>query len=84
MPVSANTGVYAEIGFNLWDADVSLSRPGFGSASISEDGSDLFYGIGAYILLSEAVNLNLVYQTHDLDDVDVEIDVLGLGFTLSF
>lgn len=84
MPVSANAGVYAEIGFNLWDADVSLSRPGFGSASISEDGSDLFYGIGAYISLSEAVNLNLVYQTHDLDDVDVEIDVLGLGFTFSF
>ena len=33
MPVSENAGVYAEIGFNLWDADVSLSRPGFGSAS---------------------------------------------------
>ena len=24
MPVSANAGVYAEIGFNLWDADVNV------------------------------------------------------------
>ena len=81
VPVSENAGVYAELGLDSWDADFSLSN-GVGSISGSEDGTDIFYGIGAYISLSEAVNLKFEYQIHDLDDVD--IDVLGFGFTVSF
>ena len=81
VPVSENAGVYAELGLDSWDADFSLSN-GVGSISGSEDGTDIFYGIGAYISLSEAVNLKFEYQMHDLDGVD--IDVLGFGFTVSF
>ena len=81
VPVSENAGVYAELGLDSWDADFSLSD-GVDSISGSEDGTDIFYGIGAYISLNEAVNLKFEYQMHDLDDVD--IDVLGFGFTVSF
>ena len=81
MPVSENAGVYAELGLDSWDADFSLSD-GVDSMSVSEDGTDIFYGIGAYISLNEAVNLKFEYQMHELDDVD--IDVLGFGFTVSF
>jgi OOP family OmpA-OmpF porin len=83
VPVSENAGVYAELGFDLWNADRSYSNiPGIGSGSESDDGTDIFYGIGAYISLGEAVNLKFEYQMHELGDTD--IDVLGLGFTLSF
>jgi len=83
VPVSESVGVYAEFGFDLWDADLTYSNiSGLGSGSESEDGTDLFYGIGAYILLSEAVNLKFEYQMHELDETD--IDVLGLGVTFSF
>ena len=83
MPVSESAGVYAELGFDLWDADLSYSNvPDFGTGSESDDGTDIFYGIGAYVSLSEAVNLKFEYQLHELDDTDV--DVLGLGVTVSF
>lgn len=83
VPVSENAGVYAELGFDSWDADFSYTNvPGFGTGSESEDGTDIFYGIGAYLSLSEAVNLKFEYQMHELDDTD--IDVLGLGVTVAF
>ena len=83
MPISANAGVYAELGLDSWDADLTYSNvPGFGSGSESEDGTDIFYGVGGYVSLSEAVNLKLEYQLHELDGTD--IDVLGLGVTFSF
>lgn len=83
VPVSENAGVYAELGFDSWDADASYTNhPDLGTGSESEDGTDIFYGIGAYLSLSEAVNLKLEYQMHELDDTDV--DVLGLGVTVAF
>ena len=83
VPVSENAGVYAELGFDSWDADLSYTNvPGFGTGSESDDGTDIFYGIGAYLSLSEAVNLKFEYQLHELDDTD--IDVLGLGVTVAF
>ncbi len=56
--------------------------PDLGTDSESDDGTDIFYGIGAYLSLSEAVNLKFEYQMHELDDADV--DVLGLGVTVAF
>ena len=83
VPVSENVGVYAELGFDSWDADLSYTNvPGIGTGSESDDGTDIFYGIGAYLSLSEVVNLKFEYQLHELDDAD--IDVLGLGFTVAF
>ncbi|HAW14404.1 MAG TPA: hypothetical protein DCW37_04255 [Cellvibrionales bacterium] len=83
MPISENAGVYAELGLDSWDADLTYSNvPEIGSGSESEDGTDIFYGIGAYVSLSEAVNLKFEYQMHELDETD--IDVLGLGVTFSF
>ncbi|MGB2272056.1 MAG: porin family protein [Pseudomonadales bacterium] len=83
VPVSENAGVYAELGFDSWDADLTYTNvPGFGTGSESEDGTDIFYGIGAYMSLSETVDLKFEYQLHELDGTDV--DILGLGFTVSF
>ena len=83
MPISENAGIYAELGFDSWDAELSYTNiPDLGTDSESDDGTDIFYGIGAYLSLSEAVNLKFEYQMHELDDADV--DVLGLGVTVAF
>lgn len=83
LPVSENAGVYAELGIDLWDADLSFSNvPGFGSGSASDDGTDVYYGIGGYVMFSENVGATLEYQFHELDDV--EIDTLGIGISVSF
>ena len=83
VPVSENAGVYAELGFDSWDADLTYTNfPGLGSGSASGDDTEIFYGIGAYMSLSETVDLKFEYQLHELDDTDV--DILGLGFTVSF
>lgn len=83
LPVSENAGVYAELGFDLWDADARYTGvPGLGNGSASDDGSDIYYGIGGYVMFNEAIGVTLEYQFHELDDV--EIDTIGLGVSFTF
>lgn len=77
LPVSENAGVYAELGFDLWDADARV-----GNQTASDDGSDIYYGFGGYIMFNEAIGVTLEYQFHELDDL--EIDTLGLGVSFTF
>ncbi len=77
LPIGERAGVYAEVGIDIWDAD--LSGPG---GSVSDDGTDVFYGFGGYVSLTDNVALKLEYQFHELEDT--EIDTLGLGVSFSF
>ena len=83
LPVSENVGVYAELGFDLWDAKLSYTDvPGVGSGSDSDDGNDVYFGLGGYWSVNEKIAIHLDYQVHELDDT--EIDTLGVGVSFTF
>ena len=83
VPAGENISLYAEAGIDFWDASVSyVGVPGFGTGSASDDGQDIFFGIGAAAKASDNLAIKLEYQLHELDDVD--IDILSLGIAVLF
>lgn len=81
LPVSDAFGLVGRLGVDMWDATVKYSNvPGFGTGKVSDDGSDLFYGIGAYVNLGANANVHFDWQFHELDDVDIDTMSLGLSF----
>lgn len=82
LPLNNTFGLMGRLGIDSWDADLRYTDddPDFGSGKASVDGSDLFYGIGAYAKFSEAFRLQAEYQFHELDDVDVDVLSIGASF----
>lgn len=81
LPLSAQGGLYTRLGLDFWDSTFRYSSvPFFGSGKASDDGTDLFYGLGGYVNLGSNVNVHLEYQFHELDDVDVDTLLLGMSF----
>lgn len=81
VPFGESSSIYALVGFTQIDGTASASVTGFGSASVSDDESDLSYGIGADIgiLYNVAVNVEYV-QYIDKSDFDVSAIAIGLKF----
>ena len=81
VPLGKSSSIYALVGFTQVDATASASITGFGSASMSDDESDLSYGIGADIGILYNLWVNVEYvQYIDKSDVDVSAIALGLKF----
>ncbi|MEJ2330623.1 MAG: porin family protein [Gammaproteobacteria bacterium] len=63
--------VYAKAGWVSWDANLRISGidPGFGLGSMSEDGTDLMYGIGARFALGK-LHIRGEWEEFDIEDSD--------------
>lgn len=70
--------VFARVGAINWDADVT--SPSFGS--ISDDGTDLTYGVGAQFRVW-SLALRAEYEIFDISDADT-VDMISLGVTWTF
>jgi len=70
--------VFARVGAINWDADVK--SPSFGS--ISDDGTDLTYGVGAQFRVW-SLALRAEYEVFDISDADT-VDMISLGVTWTF
>lgn len=81
LPISDKVGLTGRLGMDFWDAEAEYKNvPGFGSGTESDDGNDIFFGVGALIGVSDSVKLRLEYQLHELDDVDVDVLSVGASF----
>lgn len=82
MPVSQTFDLFGKIGMLLWDADLSLT----GFPSISEDGSDLIFGVGAQYNPAKNVSIRIEFQTTSLDvsGVDFDTDIISIGAAYNF
>lgn len=69
--------LFARVGAINWDADLS----GFGE-SISDDGTDLTYGVGAQFRIW-SLSIRAEYEQFDIDAADT-VDLLSLGVTWTF
>lgn len=78
-PFNEKVSGFAKLGMFAWDA--TLDEAGTGQID-SDDGTDLFYGIGIMFNANEKMTLNFQYLMFELDDVDV--DNISVGINVGF
>lgn len=84
IPVNINLTVFGQVGIASWDADA-----GFGPITISDSGTDIYYGFGVENTLTGRSKLRVAvdfYTVGDFDNsgVDEDIMFLSLGLTQTF
>jgi hypothetical protein len=65
--------IIGKVGATAWDTDI-------GGVDLSEDGTDLMYGIGAAIRLG-FVGIRLELERFDIDPEPIDMVTLGVAFT---
>jgi OOP family OmpA-OmpF porin len=85
LPVKEKFSLFADFGMYMWDGDATVSDGSF-SASGSTDGTDPVYGLGMGWQVMPKGNLRVElerYQT-DAEGVDMDVDMLSVGFAYKF
>jgi len=73
--------IYGIVGFTMVDFTVDVDAGILGSASDSDDESDLSYGFGANFDVSDKVSLNIEFMQYlDKDDFDASAVSVGVLF----
>ena len=78
IPLNDRFSLFAKLGFAFWDAEASAI--GFGS--VDDDGTDLTYGFGAEVALSDTIGFRGEWERLDADGDDV--DLLSISAVLKF
>lgn len=79
LPVSDRISFFGEAGFYSWNVDAVLFGTNFGS----DDGTDLTYGVGMDVGLTDALELLIEYQRYS-NVSDADIDTLRAGLSYNF
>lgn len=88
LPLSPQFALFGRVGVAMTNAELSVSVPGVGSASVDDDEAEFKFGLGAEYSFSKAVALRAEWERY----VDVggdntgegDIDVLGLSINMAF
>jgi OOP family OmpA-OmpF porin len=78
LPISNNFAGYGKLGFTRWEADFSATN-GALSGSASDDGTDLYYGVGASYDLGK-VRFVAEFVRYAVDDIDADIIAAGIEY----
>ena len=78
--LSEGVMLYGKLGVHQWDSKFSVSSTDT-SASLDDDGADVFYGAGLEVSMSNLKG-RIGYSLYDLDGED--IDSFNVGFTFNF
>ena len=78
--LSEGITLYGKLGVHKWDSKFSVSSTDT-TASLDDDGADVFYGAGLEVSLSNLKG-RIGYSLYDLDGED--IDSFNVGFTFNF
>lgn len=72
--------LFAKAGVIAWDSEASFSAPMI--PSVSDDGSDLTYGVGAKFKFTDHFAIRAEWETYDVEDIDsLDMSSFGLEFT---
>ena len=83
VPLGKSSSIYALVGLTQIDGTASASATGLGAASVSDDESDLSYGIGADIGILYNVWVNVEYVQY-LDKSDIDVSAIAVGMKFGF
>ncbi len=76
--------LYGRLGLASWEADLTANVSGGPAQSASEDGTDLFFGIGAGWNFAPTWALKAEYELYTFDDAEVDVDMLSLNIVKTF
>ncbi|WP_373095837.1 outer membrane beta-barrel protein [Zhongshania sp.] len=79
IPLQPGFELTGRAGLIAWDSDAKM-RIGGVSSSESEDGTDIYFGIGAAFQVSRELHLTVGFDRYDIDDTDVDMLSLGAKF----
>lgn len=79
LPVNDTITPFAKLGIHRWDAEGTMSS-GDASVSVSDDGTDLFYGLGIAVSLSDEVTLRAEYERFNGDEDPIEYLSAGVSY----
>lgn len=77
-PVADRVDLFAKLGILFWDVEVEVDAPGIGSGRDTDNGSDVFYGLGTRLWASDRVSLRAEWEQFTLDDADLEMISVGV------
>jgi len=75
LSVSENAGLFARVGVERITTDASVN-----SLRANLDETNLYYGVGGYLSLSDNVDVRLEIQRHEI--LDTELDTVSAGITV--
>jgi OOP family OmpA-OmpF porin len=77
-PIAERWDLFGRLGLFSWDGTVEANVSGV-SDSISDDGSDPFFGFGARYRLGDQGSFRLGWDLYELDDFEVTTFTVGFG-----
>ena len=77
--INEKSNFFVKAGFHNWESELKVSV-GTASASVTTDGSDIMYGLGAEYKLNEQFSLIAGYDNYTLDSEDVSLLNVGAKF----
>lgn len=81
IPLSSNLELFAKLGYHSWDAEIS--EDGFGSFG-DDDGSDIFYGVGATYNFENGLGLGIRYNSYSFDVENDDSDVSMISANIQY
>jgi OOP family OmpA-OmpF porin len=72
---------FAKIGLHRWDSEASESSTA-GSGSLSDSGTDIFYGVGVQFSLTNQISVRLEAEEYKFDDEKARL--VSIGFAYQF
>lgn len=79
IPLGDRARLAGRAGILMWDVEMEVSLTG-GSGSVSEDGNDPYFGVGAEFDLTPALALGATWTTHN----EIDTNTLELGLRYRF
>jgi OOP family OmpA-OmpF porin len=88
VPLADKFSAYGKLGFFRWDLDAAVAVSGL-SGSLSENGTDLTYGIGVKYDIAKNIGARLEWQRYkDIGNEatigKTDVDVLSIGILFKF
>jgi len=83
LPLGDQFSLFARLGVNFWNVDISAVGTGGGTtAAVSDDddGTDMVYGVGAAYSFTNNLSVRGEWERYDFDDGDVDLWSVGLGW----
>ena len=79
---SDKSSIAGRIGIMIWEVTASVSGASVASSSASNDGTDLFYGIGYKYNINNEYAFTVDYDIYTADDLD--FDMIAVGVLYNF
>lgn len=70
-PINSQFSLFGKVGLLAWDTDINFSGPG-GSASASETGTDVFFGLGGQFEISGNLAVRASWESYTVEDGDID------------